>query len=314
MAAGAVGAGPRPLVVNLHSLSIERLWRRRRLPVLLQSEKADCGITCLAMIASFHGHHVDVAALRRRFAVSSRGMTLKTLISLATALELQSRPVKLALKLLPQLRRPCIVHWDLNHFVVLKTLRWRGAVIHDPATGQRYVARAELSQHFTGVALELMPGPAFTRQAPVPLPALRSLMGRVTGLTRALLRLLLLGLALQACVLLAPFYLQWVVDEALVTADRDLLLVLSVGCMLLVLLQSAITAVRAWAITSLATQLNCQWLDNVFAHLLRLPLDYFERRHLGDIMSRFGSIQTIQRSLTTQAVEAIIDGLLVIAT
>src|SRR5690606_36367932 len=122
------------------------------------------------------------------------------------------------------------------------------------------------------------------------------------------------GIALQVCALIAPFYLQWTVDEALVSADADLLTVLGLGFGLLVLVQAAIGAVRSWVTTVLSTQLGFQWMGQAFAHLMKLPLAYFEKRHLGDVVSRFGSLQTIQKALTTQLVEAVIDGLLVIAT
>ncbi len=139
-------------------------------------------------------------------------------------------------------------------------------------------------------------------------------MGHVIGLRRGLLQLLALGLALQVCALIAPFYMQWIVDEALLASDRDLITVLGCGFLLLVLLQTAIGAVRSWVTTVLATSLNLQWLGNAFVHLLKLPLPYFEKRHTGDIVSRFGSIQQIQTSLTTQFVEGIIDGILVLGT
>ncbi|ATP26969.1 ABC transporter ATP-binding protein [Chromobacterium violaceum] len=297
-----------------HQQPILQLWGRRRLPVLLQTEAAECGLASLAMVAGYWGHRIDLANMRRRFSVSLKGSTLKSLIAMAQGLGLASRPLKLDLQHLPQLKLPCVLHWDMNHFVVLKQVSARHIVIHDPAVGERKLSLDEASKHFTGVALELTPDASFRKAEEKLQFSLLSLMGRVDGLGGGLIQLLLLGLALQVCALAAPFYLQWVVDEALVAADRDLITVLGIGFLLLVLLQTAIGAVRSWATTALATSLNFQWLGNAFAHLMRLPLPWFEKRHLGDIVSRFGSIQTIQKSLTTQFVEGVIDGLLVIAT
>ncbi|POZ63074.1 peptidase domain-containing ABC transporter [Chromobacterium alticapitis] len=295
------------------ALSLQ-FWGRRRLPLLLQTEAAECGLASLAMVAGYWGHHIDLANMRRRFSVSLKGSTLKSLITMAQGLGLQSRPLKLDLQHLPQLKLPCVLHWDMNHFVVLKQVASSHIVIHDPAVGERKLAIDEVSKHFTGVALELTPGASFQQTEELQQFSLLSLMGQVEGLGGGLSQLLLLGLALQVCALAAPFYLQWVVDEALVAADRNLVTVLGIGFLLLVLLQTAISAVRSWAATALAANLNFQWLGNAFAHLLRLPLPWFEKRHLGDIVSRFGSIQTIQKSITTQLVEGVIDGMLVIAT
>jgi len=291
-----------------------RFWGGRRLPVLLQTEAAECSLACLAMVSGYWGHRIDLASMRRRFSVSLKGATLKGLIAMARSLNLQTRPLKLELQNLRDLKLPCILHWDMNHFVVLKAITRGGAVIHDPTVGERRIPSAELSKHFTGIALELTPTRAFKKAKEVQEFTLMSLMGRVVGLRRGLFQLLMLGVALQVCVLAIPFYMQWIVDEALIASDKDLIIVLGLGFLLLVVVQTAISAVRSWVTTALATNLNFQWLGNAFSHLMTLPLPYFEKRHLGDIVSRFGSIQTIQKSLTTQFVEGVIDGMLVIAT
>jgi ATP-binding cassette subfamily B protein RaxB len=289
-------------------------WSNRRLPVLLQTEAAECGLACLAMVASYWGHRIDLAGMRRRFSVSLKGATLKSLIAMAKALGLQSRPLKLELEHLKDLSLPCLLHWDMNHFVVLKAIKRGTAIIHDPAVGERRLPIADVSRHFTGVALELTPASGFQPADERQRFTLRSLMGRVVGLKRGLAQLLVLGVSLQVCALIAPFYMQWVIDEAVVAADRDLVTVLGLGFLLLVIMQAAMGAMRSWITSVLATNLNVQWLSNAFAHLMRLPLPYFEKRHLGDIVSRFGSIQTIQRTLTAQFVEGVIDGLLVVGT
>lgn len=289
-------------------------WQRKRLPVLLQTEAAECGLACLSMIASYWGHRIDIASMRRRFSVSLKGVTLKSLMAMAHGLALQSRPLKLDMAHVPQLQLPCILHWDLNHFVVLRSVTDRHAVIHDPAIGMRSLPLAEFAKHFTGVALELTPAANFERKQETQDISLIGLMGRVIGLKRGLVKLLLLGLVMQICSLTAPFYIQWIVDEALLNADRDLITVLGCGFLLLVVLQTSIGAVRSWITTVLSTSLNIQWLGNVFTHLMKLPLPYFEKRHTGDVVSRFSSIQTMQRSMTTQFVEGIIDGFLVLGT
>ncbi|MBI3712363.1 MAG: peptidase domain-containing ABC transporter [Burkholderiales bacterium] len=289
-------------------------WRSQRLPVLLQTEAAECGLACLCMVASYWGHKTDIASIRRRFSVSLKGVTLKGLMAMAQGLALQTRPLKLEMEDLRELKLPCVLHWDMHHFVVLKSVSATHALIHDPAVGERHMPLAEFAKHFTGVALELTPTDAFTKKVEVQDYSLLSLMGRVIGLKRGLIQILLLGLTLQVCTLVAPFYMQWLVDEALLAADRDLITVLGCGFLLLVGIQTSIGAVRSWVTTVLATNLNFQWLGNSFAHLMKLPLPYFEKRHTGDIVSRFGSIQTIQRNLTSQFVEGVIDGVLVIGT
>jgi len=284
-------------------------WRRR-VPMLRQTEAAECGIACLAMIASFHGRHVDVATLRREFAVSMHGTTLAALIGFAHRLELETRAIRLDVPDLGALRLPCVLHWKFTHFVVLTRVGRRSIAIHDPSRGERAVPLAEVAQAFTGIALELWPAPQFERQRPEPPVSMRKLVGPITGLARSLALVVVLTATLEAFSIASPLLLQWVVDHALVTASTDLLTLLALGFGLLVLLEQATAAIRALVIMRFEITLNVQWHANVFSHLQRLPLPYFEKRHLGDIVSRFRSIDAIQRTITTAFVEAIVDGMM----
>lgn len=281
---------------------------------VLQSEAAECGLACLAMIASHHGNRIGVRELRRRHSLSLKGATLSQLMDIAVQMGFLCRPLRLDLEHLADLRLPCILHWDLNHFVVLTHVSKRHVTVLDPAFGKRALPLAEFSHHFTGIALELSPDTDMRPSTPAPAIAISQLTGRVSGLWRALGLILLLSLALQVFVLLAPFFMQWVVDQVLITADRDLLTVLGIGFGFALLLQIGIGAVRGWAVIHLSNLLGLQWMGNVFSHLIRLPLDFYEKRHLGDITSRMSSVQAIQRTLTTSFVEALIDGIMAVVT
>jgi ATP-binding cassette subfamily B protein RaxB len=289
-------------------------WAPKRLPVILQTEAAECGLACIAMVSSYWGHKIDLSSMRQRFCISLKGATLKGLMAIAHGLNLQPRALKLDMEHLSQLRLPAVLHWDMNHFVVLKGITSTHGYIHDPGIGERRLALEEVAKHFTGIALELMPTSEFLPKNERRHFTLLSLMGRVVGLRRSLAQVLLLGLALQVCALIAPFYLQWVVDEALLASDHEMMTVLGCGFLLLILLQTTISAVRSWVTTILSTNLNFQWLGNAFTHLMKLPLPYFENRHTGDIVSRFNSIQAIQKSITLHFVEGVIDGVLVLGT
>ncbi|SEK85536.1 ATP-binding cassette, subfamily B, RaxB [Roseateles sp. YR242] len=301
---------------SLASQVLQRLnlgWRRQR-HIILQTEAAECGLACLAMIAAAHGQRWTLAELRQRFAVSLKGLTMADLVRMGAQLGLTARALRAEPQTLHRLQTPCVLHWDFNHFVVLERVAGDTAVILDPALGERRVALAELSRHFTGVALELRPGMAFARKAAAPAPRWSQLLGHVTGLRRSLAQVLLLALGLELLGLLAPFLLQWTVDGVVVSADRDLLVTLGIGFALLVVLQVAVGFLRSWAVMILSASLNLQWLSNVFSHLLRLPLAWFEKRHLGDIWSRFSSVQEIQKTLTGSFIEALLDGVMVLLT
>ncbi|MFD4840413.1 peptidase domain-containing ABC transporter [Achromobacter sp. NPDC058515] len=287
---------------------------KRRVPRLLQTEAAECGLACVGMIAGFHGHHQSLAALRGRFPVSLKGATLATLIHVASQLGLASRPVKVSLGALSHLKLPCILHWEFNHFVVLTSINARSATLIDPASGTRKCSISELSASFTGVALELWPTPDFQEANENKPVRLRELTGRVSGLGGAFSQVLLLALALEILTVVQPFFLQWVVDHVLNTGDRDLLTTLALAFGLLMAMKQLTSVARSWMLLVMGTTLNLQWRTNVFTHLLRLPVGYFEKRHLGDVVSRFGAIDAIQRTVTTSFLEAVLDGLVMLIT
>lgn len=297
-------------LTGLNLLERLRLGWSTPLPMCLQTEAAECGLACLAMIAGYHGGPSDLAELRRQLAVSLRGVTLRDLMSMADRMGFASRPVRLELNELQQLHTPCILHWDLNHFVVLKRFGGDHIIVHDPAAGVRRLPLSAVSRHFTGIALELTPVGGYAPARAAPRLSLKSLLGRMVGLHRALGQLFLFALVIELFALISPLFLQWVVDHALVTADGDLLLTLALGFTLLLFLKTAIVAMRGWMLIAIGASMKVQARSNLFSHLIGLPTSYFEARHLGDVMSRFGSQETILQAITTDIIEAILDGLL----
>ena len=280
----------------------------KKLPVILQTEMTECGLACLAMIARYHGHDIDLNVLRRRHHISMMGSSLKSILAIADSLDLGCRPLRVELDQLHKLQMPAILHWDLNHYVVLKSVKGGKVTIIDPGVGQRVMALSKVSNHFTGVAVELSPTAAFTPQKDRLKAHLGLLWSRMTGLKRAVFQTLVLSIILQAAVLLSPFYLQLVVDGVLPQNDRGLLIGLVGGFAALALLRAVTEAVRGWAIVVYGNQLTLQMVGNVFRHLIRLPTPYFEKRHVGDLISRMGSTKPIQEALTQSVVAVLIDG------
>ncbi|TAF99341.1 MAG: peptidase domain-containing ABC transporter [Betaproteobacteria bacterium] len=285
----------------------------RSVPLMMQTEAAECGLACLAMVAGFHGYKTDLATLRREHAVSLKGSTLKSLIDIAQTMQLASRPLRVEMAGLAQLRLPAITHFDFNHFVVLTAVSAKAVTINDPARGERTLSLDEFSKHFTGIALELTPTPDFVAKSQGQPFSVASMFAGARGLKRALIRIIALALAFEVFALAMPWLTQLTVDEVLVSADRNLMTVLAIGFALIVLVQTAILALRGWLVLHLTSTLSLQLLTQLFSHLLRLPLSFFEKRHVGDLLSRFSSMDAIQRTLTGSTLEALIDGVLALS-
>ncbi|MFX4312805.1 peptidase domain-containing ABC transporter [Enterobacter sp. 63] len=284
----------------------------RQLPVIRQTESAECGLACLAMMVCWHGLQTDLPTLRERFNISTHGMTLQRLIECAAGIRLSSRAVRLEPEDLKSLSLPCILHWNMNHFVVLHKVRGSRLVIHDPDKGKVTISLRDAGKHFTGVALELMPASDFTVRDERKKIRLRQLTGKTPGLLAAMSRIIVFALALEILALGSPLLNQLVIDEVLVAADRSLLSVIIIALLLMSLTQMLLSLARQWASITLSVNFNMQWTARVFHHLVRLPLAWFDARSKGSINARFEAVDTIQQALTTQILEGILDVLLAV--
>jgi len=287
---------------------------RRKLPLIRQNEAAECGLASLAMVAGYYGFNTDLATLRRKYAAGLQGMTLKNVIDVATQMGFGTRPIKVPLDLIGQVRLPAIVHWDMNHFVVLKSVGAGKITVLDPGLGERSYSKEEFSSHFTGIVLELTPTDAFEKREEKTRLKISDLWGQLRGLKRNLVQVLVLSVILQLFVLASPFYLQVAVDEVLTKFDTDLLMVLALGFAGFTLINFIAQALRGYVLLYFGSMLSFQTVGNLFRHLIKLPVDFFEKRHIGDVVSRFGSMEPIKAMLTEGLIASLIDGVMAITT
>ena len=269
------------------------------------------------MVSSGFARHEDLSELRRRFSTSLKGMTVTQLMRHASTLQLSSRALRLDIDEMRLLRLPSILHWDLNHFVVLTKVKksWNGRltfIVKDPAIGERRLTTALISKHFTGVGIEFTPNEKFEQKKTAPAISVSQIAGKIIGLKSAMAQAIALALALEVFALAAPLFNQFVIDEVLVSGDLGLLKVLMLGFCLITGVQIAIGLARSLFLMRWGTEIGYQWSVRLFSHLIKLPATYFERRHLGDIVSRFGSIDAIQDTMTSLLVESLLDGLMTI--
>jgi len=279
-----------------------------------QTEAAECGLACLAMLAHHHGQQVDLASLRRRHPISMKGATLKALIEIGAAMGFGARAIRCEPDELKELKLPAILHWDMNHFVVLSKIRGAFAVILDPALGVRRLRLKEIAHSFTGVALELSPTDGFQRKREKNLLKLSSLVSLRRPVMGALAQAILLSVIIELFVLASPFYMQLVIDEAILKGDADLLTALAIGFGGVTLFQILAGALRSLTLQHVSISLGFDMAAKLFHHLVRLPLDWFHKRQVGDIQSRFQSVQPVQDFIANGAIAALLDGVMSLAT
>lgn len=286
----------------------------RKMPMLMQSEASECGIACLTMITNFYGNNVLLRQMRSLLPASQQGLSLQQLIEYAQTLGLASRALKLELEELSQLQRPAILHWNFSHFVVLTKVTNKHVYISDPAVGERKLTWSNASKSFTGVALELTPNHNFTTTNKACTLTLWDFAKPIRGIKQHIGFLIGLSILIQVFALVSPFYMQTVIDKVLLSSSHSMLTVLAIGFGLLLLIENTTQWLREVVVLRFSNIFNLHISSSVLAHLLSLPLSYFQRRHMGDIVSRFGSLQPVREILTQGLVSALIDGLLSIIT
>ena len=287
---------------------------RRRVPMILQAEAAECGLACVAMVAAYYDQSYSLAELRSRFRVSLKGMTLRQLLDAAKGLGFDTRAVRLDIDELRELRLPSILHWQMNHFVVLIKVGKKHVTLLDPARGSRKVTFNEFSECFTGVAVELWPRVAFEEKRRIEPVRFSAILGKIHGLAKGVVQIFAVAFALEFLGLLIPLSSQWVIDHAIAGHDKDLLVSLTIGFAGIIVVQQILSVYRAWVLMYVGTSVAIRWRSNVFQHLISLPLRYFEQRHLGDVSSRFESADKILQTLSASFFGAVLDGFVAVVT
>jgi ATP-binding cassette subfamily B protein RaxB len=291
-----------------------RLWGGRRVQLVRQTESSDCAVAALVMVANYHGHEIDLRSLRSTFRTSTRGSSAKAITDVADTLQLNARVIRLSPAFLGKIALPAILHWDSNHFVVLERIKQGRALVHDPSRGTAWVAAADLAHHYSGVAIELRPTTEFTPVRQKERLQLRQVWSGIRGLKSALLQTFILSVIVQLFALASPYYLQIAIDEVIPTGDHDLLTLLALGFAAFALVYASATFLRSFVLISSGNNLGFGIATNVARQLFRLPIPWFEARHIGDVLSRFQSVTPIRQFLSEGAVAGGLDGLFAITT
>jgi ABC-type bacteriocin/lantibiotic exporter with double-glycine peptidase domain len=281
------------------------------MPVVLQTSIADCGAACLAMVLGLHGRHVRLDDVRQVAGIGRDGVDAQALVEAGRHYGLAGRGVRIEdLDDLAYLGRGAILHWGFSHFVVLERTTRRGAVVIDPAVGRREVRRDELDEELTGVALvfeatpELEPGGRRRR-------GWSRAAGMLREHVRPLGRVLALSLMLQVLALATPVLTGVLVDRVVPWGDFGLLGVLAAGLGFAAAFHFLASLVRAHLLLGIRTHLDARLSVDFLEHLVDLPFLFFQQRSAGDLLTRLNSNATIRQILTSSALSAALDGLLV---
>lgn len=287
---------------------------KRHLPVLMQDEISECGLACVGMICNYLGHDIDLYSLRQIAGSSIKGTSVLHLVNLSERLNLRMKVLRIEINELNKIQYPAILHWNLNHFVVLKKIKNNKFIIHDPAFGVRKCSLQEVSECFTGIVLEIRKKDDFEAIRIKKKLSLFDLFENVKGIKHTIIFLILLSLIIEILGLISPLFIQYVTDSGIYGQDINNLLALAVGFALMTTILIFSEYIRSQCLLRIKNNLNEQFSSSAILHILKLPLTYFEKRHKGDIQSRFHSIHEIQNKLSTDFVNTLLEGAMIIFT
>jgi ATP-binding cassette subfamily B protein RaxB len=278
-----------------------------RVPVILQGEMSECALASLAMVAAAWGLETDLAAFRKRVAVTPRGVNLRTLMNLAAGIGLAPRPVRIGLQRLEDLKLPAILHWNLDHFVVLEKVKGNVATVVDPARGRRTTTLDSMSPHFTGIAIEFTPTDSFQTGTIRLSRSFRRAWFDDRRLRSSALAMLWLTVLLQLSIVAMPFAYRSVIDQAKGSLSDPHFIWIACGIALMMIVQAGSAWTRGVVITRLGAIFVHRVSTHIVARLFALPVAFFQRQMLGDVLSRVRSVDTIRRFVTDQAAPMVID-------
>lgn len=288
-------------------------WRHRpRIRPIYQSEISECGLACLAMVATFFGRYTRLGELREKFPSSLRGTTLRDLVAMAEDLGIGAEAWRVPAEELSSVPYPAMIHWEQNHFVLLESLNRRHATIIDPAAGRQQVPLRLFAEKYSGVATTFSKLPNFfASAAPSWKPGVWSKVWFAAVKRHAVL-LFACAVALECAALAVPWLVQRLIDRASAGDAGESgrwiagLAVAAVATVVLHLVRSS----RSIDADADATHALSR---HVYETVASKPLDFFLRRHVGDTLSRFLSTAELLRVVGPGVMEDCLDALFAVA-
>ena len=278
-------------------------------PFIEQQSSSDCGAACLAMVSHYWGKRFSINSLRELAGIGRSGASLKSLAKAAESLGYEARPVRASLSSLVDQSNPWIAHWQGDHYVVINKIKGDRVWVADPARGKRLLSRQEFLAGWTGYALLLNPT-ALLQATPNEKRSLSQFLALLSPYRSLGVQIILASLLIQVFGLVTPLFTQIILDQVVVNRSLTTLHVFAVGLLLFGIWGIILSAVRQYWLSYLTNRLDLTAIGGFIRHTLLLPLSFFESRHVGDILTRVGENQKIQRFLISQVVLAWLDFLM----
>ncbi|MFA5326239.1 MAG: peptidase domain-containing ABC transporter [Prolixibacteraceae bacterium] len=287
-----------------------------KFPFFKQYDAMDCGPSCLRMIAAFHGKTYSLQKLRQLAHITREGVSLLGLSDAAETIGYRTIGARITFEQLTEAPKPCVVHWDQDHFVVVYKFRKGKVYVADPAFGLVEYSETEFKKHWLatvrqgeqkGICLLFDPTPKFFE-----LEGEEFNRGNFRFLLkylkphRRLVTQLALGFFVGSIIqLIFPFLTQSIVDVGINTQDINFIHLILAAQMMLFLSRMTVDFIRSWILLHISTRINISIISDFLIKLMKLPIGFFDTKMIGDLLQRIGDHKRIERFLTSQSLNVI---------
>ncbi len=270
---------------------------RAHVPVVMQMEALECGAASLAMVMAYYGKWVPLEQVRLDCGVSRDGSNAKNVLVAARSYGFEAQGYSCEVDALrDSIALPCIIHWNFNHFVVLDGFKGNYAYINDPARGEIKIRMEEFDKAFTGICLQITPGPDF-KPGGKRKSTLEFAKKRLTGAGAAVAFVLLSTVIGYLFGIINPVFSRFFMDRLLTGENRELLM----PFLIIMLVMGFAQVVVAWVQAVYSLKINGKMAivgsSSYMWKVLRMPMEFFTQRMAGDIMQRMGTNASIAATL-----------------
>lgn len=280
----------------------------KKTPTIYQMEATECGAASLGMIMACYGKHLPLEKLRIETGVSRDGCTAKYVMRAAKKFGFETHGYRKSLESLisGEVKVPCIIHWNFNHFVVYEGKKGKYYYINDPAMGRRKLTYEDLDDCYTGVVLTFEPTSQFVKEKKH--NSIWGLIaGRLKGQKKAIFMLFLLGLIMVVPNMIIPVFSEIFIDEILIKGNTDWTTALLAAMLGTVLVKTILSVTQGKVLARLQNKMSLVSAYNFLSHMMRLPIGFFDQRYAGDLAGRVDNNNNVSDFLAGKLADVVLD-------
>ncbi len=275
-------------------------------PTIYQMEATECGAASLAMILGYYGKYVPLEQMRIETGVSRDGCNAKNILRGARKLGLDAKGYRKSLDKLMEVKPPCIIHWNFNHFVVYEGYKGDKFYINDPAVGRRKLSREEIDAAFTGIVLVFEKKDEFQKSKKE--SSLTTFVKeRLAGQYSSVTALISIGLLLVFPGMMIPVFSQVFIDDILLGGNNNWMFAFLVIIGFTILFQGVLTFYRGTLLQKLQNKMSMISAHKFLSHMFRLPMNFFDQRYAGDLAQRVENNNNVSNFLAGELAETVLN-------